>query len=156
MRPHAWLGEDGNSVVNYWLCPRGTGRQPLPDDWFGQRDCRRENTHGFGTGRHGKPKLAPGDRIVWYAVSHQVMYGLAEVLEEPVDRIVRPWQSDEGWNWFIKTRTTVIIRDLASAPTLEQAGLQAGSVRSYRALTKDGYAKCVLLIRGLGEAYNGR
>jgi hypothetical protein len=155
MRPHAWLGDDGRGVVNYWLCPRGTGRKPLPADWFGQASCRRENTHGFGTGRHGKPKLVPGDQIVWFAVKHQVMYGLAEVLEAPVDRIVRPWQSDEGWNWFIKTRTSVIIRDLSSAPTLEEAGLQGGSVRSYRLLTKDGFAKCVLLVRSLGEPYNG-
>jgi len=147
---------DSSVTASYWLCPRGTSARPLPDNWFEQASWRRENTHGYGTGRSGKPKLVPGDQIVWYAVKHQVMYGLAEVLQEPVDKIVRPWQSDEDWNWFIKTRTSVVIRDLSTAPTLERAGLPGGSVRSYRSLTKDAFARCVVLIRSIGEPYDGR
>ena len=146
---------DSTGTVGYWLCPRGTSSQPFPDDWFEQTDWRRENTHGYGTGRRGTPKLLPGDQIVWYAVKHQVMYGLAEVLEEPLDKIVRPWQRDQGWTWFIKTRTSLVIPDLARAPSLKQAGLPPGSVRSYRSLTKDSFAKCALLIRNVGEPYDG-
>jgi hypothetical protein len=155
MTPHAWPAEVSRAAPSFWLCPRGTRKDPLPGNWYGHADWRRENTHWYATGRPGKPKLVPGDQIVWYAVKHRVMYGLAEVLDEPVDKIVRPWQSDEDWNWFIKTRTSVVIPDLTSAPTLELAGLQAGSVRSYRSLTKDGFARCVLLIRSIGKPYNG-
>lgn len=156
MRPHAWQVGDGRGTSGYWLCPRGTSIEPLPDDWFGQADWRRENTHGYGTGRRGTPKLRPGDQIVWYAVGHRVMYGLAEVLEEPLDKVVRPWQSDQGWNWFIKTRTSVVIPDLSLAPSLKQAGLPPGSVRSYRSLTEDGFTRCALLIRSIGELYDGQ
>ena len=146
---------DSKDTRSYWLCPRGTSQEPLPEDWFEQAGWRRENTHGYGTGRRGTPKLVPGDQIVWYAISHRVMYGLAEVLEEPLDKIVRPWQKDEGWNWFIKTRTSLVIPDLSRAPTLQQAGLPPGSVRSYRSLTEDSFAKCALLIRNIGEPYDG-
>jgi len=142
-------------TASYWLCPRGTSERPFPKDWFDRSDWRHENTHGYGTGRRGTPKLLPGDQIVWYAVGHQVMYGLAEVLEEPLDKIVREWQSDQGWNWFVKTRTTLVIPDLERAPSLKQAGLPPGSVRSYRSLTKDRHAKCALLIRSIGKPYDG-
>ena len=146
---------DSTGTRSYWLCPRGTSEEPLPEDWFEQPGWRRENTHGYGTGRRGTPKLVPGDQIVWYAVSHRVMYGLAEVLEEPLDKIVRPWQSENDWNWFIKTRTSLVIPDLSRAPTLQHAGLAPGSVRSYRSLTEDSFAKCELLIRNIGEPYDG-
>ena len=146
---------DRESMVSYWLCPRGTSDEPLPEDWYGRIDWRRENTQGYGTGRRGTPKLLPGDQIVWYAVGHQVMYGLAEVMERPLDKIVRPWQSNEGWNWFIKTRTSLVIPNLSRAPSLKQAELPSGSVRSYRSLTRDSFAKCAVLIRRFGEPYDG-
>ena len=83
------------------------------------------------------------------------MYGLAEVLEAPLDEIVRPWQSDRSWNWYIKARTSLVIPDLSRAPSVDQAGLPQGSVRSYRSLTEDSFAKCALLIRSIGEPYDG-
>ena len=61
----------------------------------------------------------------------------------------------KDWNWFIKTRTSLVIPDLSRAPTLQHAGLPPGSVRSYRSLTEDSFAKCALLIRNIGEPYDG-
>jgi hypothetical protein len=155
LEPQAFRAGEGAAERSYWLCPRGTSNKPFPNDWFDHDGWRWENTHGYGTGRRGRPNLLPGDQIVWYAVTHQVMYGLAEVLEAPVDELVRPWQADEGWNWYIKTRTSVVIPDLLRAPTLEQARLGVGSVRSYRSLTKDGFARCAVLIRSVGTRYDG-
>ena len=37
---------DSTGTRSYWLCPRGTSEEPLPEDWFEQAGWRRENTHG--------------------------------------------------------------------------------------------------------------
>jgi hypothetical protein len=108
-------------MAGYWLCPRGLEDDPFPSDWFHQDTWREENTRGFGTGIRGTPRIKPGDQIVWYAVKWRVLYGLAEVTGRPEQRQVQDWQGDR-WPWYIPTRTRVVIADLSTAPTPEEAG----------------------------------
>ena len=88
---------------------------------------RPDLVNGFGAARRGVPSIEPGDGIVWYAVRHGVIFGVAVVTADPDLRNARPWQGTR-WPWWIATRTEFVISDLRDAPTLEEAGL--ASVRA--------------------------
>jgi hypothetical protein len=139
--------------MSYWLCPRGTQEEPFPADWFNDKEWRQENTTGYGTGIRGTPSLRPGDQIVWYAVTWRVLWGLAEVTGEPEHRQVRDWQEDR-WPWYMPVRTSLVVVDLSTAPSLADAGLPWAYVRRHNSLSHDQFVACSRELARVGKPYD--
>lgn len=77
----------------------------------------------------GAPRMAPGDRLVTYAVGSQRTFGkgrvfsLLEVTSEP-----EPGEH-ERWSWIVGVRYLASVPLLSLSPTLDDIGVSPMSVR---------------------------
>jgi hypothetical protein len=121
------MREDGN--VNYWLVSSGTTEEPhIHDDWR-PREKRWVERYGDVWQFTRRPRIAPGDRLVTYAVGSGRSFGkgrvfsLREVTSEP-----EPGEH-ERWRWKIEVRYLAGVPLLSQSPTLDDIGVSPMSVR---------------------------
>lgn len=137
--------------IAYWLCMRGHKGARLPARWL-EAPVAWEVMSGFATPPRRTLRIRPGDRVIWYATGKQKVFGIATVVDEPVNRTGHD-QQEGRWPWLVPTRTEFVIDDLDDAPTLADAGLGGFWVQrmSYRELTAEQFAALEGVIRPLAR-----
>jgi hypothetical protein len=104
--------------VPHWLKALGHARGPLADEWLAERPASLQRT-GFPR----RPRMQPGDRLVYYASVWRVVFAVVEVTAEP--QLTRP---GTRWPWTVDVEPLLLIPRLDRAPPIEAAGVPARSM----------------------------
>jgi hypothetical protein len=104
--------------MTYWLKAIGHAKGPLADDWLAERPASLTRT-GFPR----RPRMAPGDRLVYYASVWRAVFAVVEVVEEPA--LTRP---GTRWPWTVDVEPLLLIPRLDHAPPVEAIGVPARSM----------------------------
>ena len=104
----------------HWLKAIGHARGPLAADWFAARPelLRR-------TGFPRRPRIAPGDRLVYYASVWRRVFAVVEALDEPEPR------EHPRWPWTIAVEPLLVVPTLDAAPPVEAIGVAARSMSQH-------------------------
>jgi hypothetical protein len=126
-------------VRSHWLKGIGHARGSLPEDWLAQRPAILQRT-GFPR----RPRIVPGDRLVYYAAGWRRVFAVVEAVEEPTDR-VRHTSDPARWPWSIAVEALLVIPHMESAPPVEAIGVAARSMsqQSHIRLRPEHYALAV-------------
>lgn len=113
----------------------GHAGAPLPVEWLAS---------GRGLARTGfprRPRILPGDRLVYYASVWRVVYAVVEVTGEPETLPDAP----RRWPWSVSVAPLLLVPDLSDAPPVEAAGVFARSMsqQSHIRLTPEQYERAV-------------
>jgi hypothetical protein len=132
-------------VRAHWLKAIGHARGPAPADWLEagwQRTLRR-------TGFARRPRIAPGDRLVYYAPVWQRVFALMEVTGEPTD--AEP--PSPRWPWTVAVAPLLVIPSLDDAPPVQALGIPPRSMsqHSHIRLTEDQYSRAWEAIASIGR-----
>jgi hypothetical protein len=121
--------------VTAWLKALGHAGGPLPARWLEDGSLRSLRRTGFPR----RPRIAPGDRLVYYASVWKRVFAIVEAVEEPA-RIDHP-----RWPWTVAVEPLLVIADLEVAPPVEAIGVSARSMgqQSHIRLTAEQYARAV-------------
>lgn len=124
----------------YWLKAVGHARGPLTEDWLDQRP---ELLHRTGFPR--RPRIAPGDRLVYYASVWRRVFAVVEATAEPESR------EHPRWPWTIAVEPLLVVPTLDAAPPVEAIGVAARSMsqQSHIRLSEEHYARAVEAIAGV-------
>lgn len=119
--------------MQHWLKAIGHARGPLPRLWIAQaRDGSLVRT-GFPR----RPRIAEGDRLLYYASVWRAIFAAVEVVGPPEE--TRP---GTRWPWSVAVEPLVLVPDLERAPPLESIGIPPRSMsqQSHIRLTPVQYA----------------
>jgi len=121
--------------LTHWLKALGHARGALPARWL--EDGRVEALRRTGFPR--RPRMAPGDRLVYYASVWQRVFAAVEVVAEPEQR------EHPRWPWIVRVEPLLVIPDLDVAPPVEAIGVFARSMsqQSHIRLTAEQYERAV-------------
>ena len=121
----------------HWLKALGHARWQLPDDWLADGGERRLRRTGFPR----RPRIEPGDRLVYYASGWRAIFAVVEAVAEPDDE----HPVSERWPWTVAVEPLVCIPSLHAAPPVEAAGVlpRSMSQQSHIRLTPEQYARAV-------------
>ena len=101
----------------HWLTAIGHARGPLSEAWF---DERPELLHRTGFPR--RPRIVPGDRLVYYASVWRRVFAVVEAIAEPEPR------EHPRWPWTIAVEPLLVGPVLDAAPPVEAIGVAARSM----------------------------
>ena len=121
--------------MQHWLKAIGHAKGPLADDWLAERPASLTRT-GFPR----RPRMAPGDRLVYYASVWRVVFAVVEVTEEPA--LTRP---GTRWPWTVDVEPLLLIPRLDHAPPVEAIGVPARSMsqQSHIRLDRERFRRAV-------------
>jgi hypothetical protein len=121
--------------VQHWLKAIGHARGPLTDEWLAERPASLERT-GFPR----RPRMEPGDRLVYYASVWRVVFAVVEVTAEP--ELTRP---GTRWPWTVEVEPLLLIPRLDGAPPVEAIGVPARSMsqQSHIRLSAEHFTRAV-------------
>jgi hypothetical protein len=122
-------------VVHHWLKAIGHAKGPLTDDWLAERPVFLQRT-GFPR----RPRMNPGDRLVYYASVWRVVFAVVEVTDEPA--LSRP---GTRWPWTVDVEPLLVIPRLDRAPPVEAIGVPARSMsqQSHIRLSPEHFTRAV-------------
>jgi hypothetical protein len=125
--------------VQHWLKAIGHARGPLPDAWL--EDGRIGSLRRTGFPR--RPRMEPGDRLVYYASVWRAVFAVVEVVELPEE--TRP---GTRWPWTIAVEPLLAIPLLDRAPPIEAIGVPARSMsqQSHIRLAPEHFERAVAVI----------
>jgi hypothetical protein len=104
--------------VSHWLKALGHAGGPLPARWLEDGSVRSLRRTGFPR----RPRMAPGDRLVYYASVWQRVFAVVEVVAEP-EPVEHP-----RWPWIVQVEPLLLIADLDVAPPVEAIGVAPRSM----------------------------
>jgi hypothetical protein len=121
--------------LSHWLKALGHAREPLPARWLEDGTLGSLRRTGFPR----RPRIAPGDRLIYYASVWQRVFAVVEAIEEPA-RVDHP-----RWPWTIAVEPLLVVPDLDLAPPVEAIGVfpRSMSQQSHIRLTRDQYERAV-------------
>jgi hypothetical protein len=121
--------------VQHWLKAVGHARGPLVDAWVEERSGSLTRT-GFPR----RPRMAPGDRLVYYASVWRVVFAVVEVVADP--ELTRP---GTRWPWTVDVEPLLAIPRLDRAPPVEAIGVPARSMsqQSHIRLSPEHFSRAV-------------
>jgi hypothetical protein len=126
----------------HWLKAVGHARGPLADTWFEEHPelLRR-------TGFPRRPRIAPGDRLVYYASVWRRVVAVVEALEEPAPR------EHPRWPWTVAVEPLLVIPVLDAAPPVEAIGVAARSMsqQSHIRIGPEHYERAVLALASVAR-----
>ena len=122
----------------HWLKALGSAESPLPDAWLEDGGAARRLAR---TGFPRRPRMEPGDRLVYYASVWRRVFALVEVVGDPTD----DEPPSARWPWTVSVEPLLVIPRLANAPPVEAIGLPARSMsqQSHIRLRPDQYELAV-------------
>ena len=128
-------------VAAYWLKALGHAGGALPDAWLEDGGAGRRLAR---TGFPRRPRIEPGDRLVYYASVWRRVFAVVEVVGEPTDED----PPSARWPWTVATEPLLVIPRLANAPPVEAIGVPARSMsqQSHIRLRPDHYERAVEVI----------
>jgi len=128
--------------VQHWLKAIGHAKGPLPDAWLedGRLGALRR------TGFPRRPRMEPGDRLVYYASVWRAVFAVVEVVAAP--QHTRP---GTRWPWTVDVEPLLAIPLLDRAPPVEAIGVPARSMsqQSHIRLEPGHYARAVEVIASI-------
>jgi len=95
----------------------GHAKGPLPDAWIEASTASLRRT-GFPR----RPRIVPGDRLVYYASVWRRVFAVVEALELPEPR------EHPRWPWTIAVEPLLVVPVLDAAPPVEAIGVAARSM----------------------------
>src|SRR5215217_724776 len=101
----------------HWLKAVGHARGPLREDWLERRPELLTRT-GFPR----RPRIVPGDRLVYYASVWRRVFAVVEALAEPEPR------DHPRWPWTIAVEPLLVVPVLDAAAPVEAIGVAARSM----------------------------
>jgi hypothetical protein len=121
----------------HWLKALGHAQGPLPAAWLEDGAVRRLTRTGFPR----RPRMEPGDRLVYYASVWRRVFAVVEVVAEPTD--AHP--ISERWPWTVEVEPLLVIPRLDDAPPVEAIGVPARSMsqQSHIRLSPEHYRRAV-------------
>jgi hypothetical protein len=121
--------------LTYWLKALGHARGPLPARWLEDGSLRSLRRTGFPR----RPRMTPGDRLVYYASVWQRVFAIVEVVGEP-EQVDHP-----RWPWIVRVEPLLVLPDLEVAPPVEAIGVfpRSMSQQSHIRLTPGQFARAV-------------
>jgi hypothetical protein len=96
------------------------------------------------TGFPRRPRMVPGDRLVYYASVWQKIFAIVEVVAEPTDE--HPSASDPArWPWTIAVAPLLVVPRLDDAPPVQACGIAPRSMsqQSHIRLSPEHYCRAV-------------
>ena len=125
-------------MTGHWLKALGHAGAPLPDAWL--EDGAAERRLGR-TGFPRRPRIEPGDRLVYYASGWRRIFAVVEAVEVPTD--AEPWAG--RWPWTVAVEPLVVIPRLENAPPVEAIGVPARSMsqQSHIRIDAGHYARAI-------------
>jgi hypothetical protein len=108
-------------VRQHWLKALGSAASPLPDAWLEDGGAQRRLGR---TGFPRRPRMEPGDRLVYYASVWRRVFAVAEVLEPPTDAEAH----HPRWPWTVETEPLLVVPRLTNAPPVEAIGIAPRSM----------------------------
>jgi hypothetical protein len=135
--------------LSHWLKALGHARGPLPARWLedGGPRLRGPARSLRRTGFPRRPRIAPGDRLVYYASVWQRVFAIVEAIAEP-EPIDHP-----RWPWTIAVEPLLVVPDLEIAPPVEAIGVfpRSMSQQSHIRLTAEQYERAVEAIASVAH-----
>jgi hypothetical protein len=104
--------------VSHWLKALGHARGPLPARWLEDGSLRSLRRTGFPR----RPRIAEGDRLVYYASVWQRVFAIVEVVSGP-EPVEHP-----RWPWTVAVEPLLVVPDLDVAPPVEAIGIAPRSM----------------------------
>ena len=94
------------------------------------------------TGFPRRPRMAPGDRLIYYASVWRAVFAAVEVIEEPRET---GRAGTDRWPWSVAVEPLVAIPLLDRAPAVEAMGVAPRSMsqQSHIRITPEQYARAV-------------
>ena len=124
----------------HWLKAIGHARGPLTERWPEERPelLRR-------TGFPRRPRIVPGDRLVYYASVWRRVFAVVEALELPEPR------EHPRWPWTIAVEPLLVVPVLDAAPPVEAIGVAARSMsqQSHISIERSHYERAVEAIASI-------
>jgi hypothetical protein len=129
---------------NHWLKALGHARGPLPDAWLEDGGAERRLRR---TGFPRRPRMEPGDRLVYYASVWRRVFALVEVVGEPQRTGASP-----RWPWTVDVEPLLLVPVISNAPPLEAIGVRARSMsqQSHIRLRPEQYELAVEALASVG------
>ena len=127
----------------HWLKGIGHAGGSIPEAWL--RDGRASVLERTGFPR--RPRITPGDRLVYYAAGWRRVFGIVEAVEEPTDRVSR----SARWPWTVAVEPLLVVPHMENAPPVEAIGVAARSMsqQSHIRLSAERYALAVEAIASI-------
>ena len=104
------------------------------------------------TGFPRRPRMEPGDRLVYYASVWQRVFAIVEVTAEPTDE--HPSASDPArWPWTVEVAPLLLVPHLDDAPPVQAIGVPARSMsqQSHIRLSPEHYARAVDVLASIAR-----
>ena len=120
-----------------WLKCLGRAGWSLPDAWLADGGLRRLERTSFPR----RPRMVPGDRLVYYAAGWKRVFALVEVTAEPTT----DEPLSERWPWSVAVEPLVVVPLLENAPPVEALGIPPRSMsqQSHIRLSPEHYDRAV-------------
>ncbi len=122
----------------HFLKTLGRSGWSLPDAWLEDEDGPRRLRR---TAFPRRPRMAAGDRLVYYAAGWKAVIAVVEVVAPPSDS--EPlWPR---WPWSVEVEPLLAVPLVSNAPPIEAVGIAARSMsqQSHIAITPEQYARAV-------------
>lgn len=132
---------------SHWLKALGRAGWSLPDAWLADGGLARLERTWFPR----RPRIEPGDRLVYYAAGWRRVCALVEVVEAPTDAVANDFDSAR-WPWSVAVEPLVAVPRLENAPPVEAIGVAARSMsqQSHIRLRPEHYALAVEALASVG------
>ena len=126
----------------HWLKAIGHARGPLAEDWLA---TRAELLHRTGFPR--RPRIEPGDRLVYYASVWRRVFAIVEAIGAPEPR------DHPRWPWTIAVEPLLVVPVLDAAPPVEAIGVAARSMsqQSHIRLGPEHYERAVAALASVAS-----
>ena len=126
----------------HWLKAIGHAGGPLREDWL---EARPESLRRTGFPR--RPRIEPGDRLVYYASVWRRVFAVVEALEPPEPR------EHPRWPWAIAVEPLLVVPTLDAAPPVEAVGVAARSMsqQSHIRITPEHYERAVAALASVAR-----
>jgi hypothetical protein len=124
-----------------WLKALGHARGPLPARWLEDGSLSSLRRTGFPR----RPRIASGDRLVYYASVWQRVFAIVEAVDEPFT-VEHP-----RWPWAVAVEPLLVVADLDVAPPVQAIGVfpRSMSQQSHIRLTPEQYERAVEALASL-------
>ena len=130
----------------HWLKALGHAGWSLPDAWLEDGGTSRVRRTSFPR----RPRIEPGDRLVYYAAGWKRAFAIVEAVAAPTDEDP-PWPR---WPWTVAVEPLVVVPLLSNAPPVEALGVPPRSMsqQSHIRLSPEQYARAVEAIASVAAA----
>jgi hypothetical protein len=143
----------------------GVSEDPLPADWYGAPAAVAWRARwGDVVMFKRRPKISPGDRLVWHAVGSARQFGTGRIFAV-IEAVAQPEPvQHERWDWQVRHRMLVPGPRLPSCPSIDDIDVHATSLRSQSHIaieSEQGTSAERLIARAadrsgrVGHCYNG-